>query len=71
MEMYQKDTAQQNFFNSFFNKLAGNDELQQQIKAGKTEAEIRASWQPALNVYMEIRRKYLLYSDFPRYLNRE
>jgi uncharacterized protein YbbC (DUF1343 family) len=47
----------------FFNKLAGNSELMQQIKDGKTEAEIRASWQPALEKFKKIRAKYLLYND--------
>lgn len=49
---------------SFFNKLAGNNELWQQIKGGKSESEIRASWQPALKHFKEIRKKYLLYTDF-------
>lgn len=48
----------------FFNKLAGNAELMQQIKAGKTEKEIRASWQPKLEAFKKIRKKYLLYEDF-------
>jgi uncharacterized protein YbbC (DUF1343 family) len=47
----------------FFNKLAGNSELMQQIKDGKTEVEIRASWQPALEKFKKIRAKYLLYND--------
>ncbi len=49
---------------SFFNKLAGNDELLAQIKAGKTEAEIRQSWQEDLATYKALRKKYLLYEDF-------
>jgi uncharacterized protein YbbC (DUF1343 family) len=49
---------------SFFNKLAGNKELMQQIKDGKTEAEIRASWKPKLDAFKEIRKKYLMYEDF-------
>lgn len=48
----------------FFNKLAGTDLLMQQIKQGKTEAEIRASWQPKLLAFKQIRKKYLLYKDF-------
>ena len=48
----------------FFNKLAGNDELMQQIINGKTEEEIRKSWQPALDAFKVIRKKYLLYDDF-------
>jgi len=49
---------------SFFDKLAGNDELWRQIKNGVSEKEIRASWEPALNNYKKIRKKYLLYKDF-------
>ncbi len=48
----------------FFNKLAGNSILMQQLKDGKAEDEIRASWQPALNAFKQIRKKYLLYDDF-------
>ncbi len=49
---------------SFFNKLAGNNELWQQIRQGLTEQEIKKSWQPALREYKAIRKKYLLYEDF-------
>ncbi len=48
----------------FFNKLAGNDDLRQQLMAGKTAAEIKASWQPDLQAFKKIRKKYLLYPDF-------
>lgn len=47
----------------FFNKLAGNATLMQQMKEGKTEDEIRQSWQPALTKFKAIRKKYLLYPD--------
>ena len=42
-------------------KLAGTDALKQQIIAGKTEEEIRMSWEPALSRYKIMRKKYLLY----------
>ncbi len=48
----------------FFNKLAGNSTLMQQIKEGKSETEIRASWQPQLNAFKKIRKKYFFYEDF-------
>jgi len=48
----------------FFNKLVGNAQLMQQIKDGKTEKEIRASWQPKLAAFKKIRKKYLMYPDF-------
>ncbi len=49
------------FFNAYFTKLAGTDQLRKQIEAGKTEEEIRASWEPALGKYKTMRAKYLLY----------
>ncbi len=57
-----KDTSK--FFNSFFDKLAGNHTLQEQLKAKKSETDIRKSWQPALAQFKKIRKKYLLYPDF-------
>lgn len=49
---------------SFFTKLAGNNDLWQQIRDGKTEKEIRASWEPKLSEFKKIRKKYLMYDDF-------
>lgn len=48
----------------FFNKLAGNSHLMQQLIQGYTEAEIRTSWQADLTTFKNIRKKYLLYADF-------
>lgn len=47
-----------------FNRLAGTDVLMQQIKDGKSEEEIRKSWEPKLSEFKAIRKKYLLYEDF-------
>lgn len=47
-----------------FNRLAGSEQLMKQIQAGLTEEEIRASWQPQLDAFKKIRKKYLLYKDF-------
>lgn len=48
----------------FFKLLAGNAQLQEQIKAGLTEQQIRDSWHDELKEYKIMRRKYLLYPDF-------
>lgn len=48
----------------FFNKLAGNSMLMQQIISGQSEEQIRSSWQPQLEAFKKIRKKYLLYADF-------
>lgn len=66
IDAYKLFPGKDTFFlkNNFINKLAGNDQLMQQIKDGKTEAEIRKSWEADINRFMVIRKKYLLYSDF-------
>lgn len=52
------------FFNDYFEKLAGTKTLREQIIAGKTEDQVRASWQPGLAKFKATRKKYLLYVDF-------
>lgn len=47
--------------NNFFEKLAGNGELRGQIESGLSEEEIRATWQPSLDHFMTVRKKYLIY----------
>ena len=59
--MYRLSIAKENFFTSFFDKLAGNKDLKQQIKQGLSEKEIRTSWEKDLNAYKQMRKQYLLY----------
>lgn len=56
-----KDTA--SFFNHFFTRLAGSEQLEAQMKAGLSEDAIRQSWEPGLKAFKAIRAKYLLYPD--------
>ncbi|MFR7809666.1 MAG: hypothetical protein ACLU4N_10560 [Butyricimonas faecihominis] len=44
-----------------FNKLVGNDQVQQQLKDGATEEEIRAGWKDEVAEFMKVREKYLIY----------
>ena len=67
LDLYEKAGKEQAFFFSrpqWFDLLAGTKELRYQIIRGFTEKEIRASWQPALEKYKQIRKKYLLYPDY-------
>jgi uncharacterized protein YbbC (DUF1343 family) len=57
-------TKSGNMDESFFNKLAGNASLMNQLKKGTSESEIRKSWEPGLSNFKKIRKKYLLYPDF-------
>ena len=49
----------------WFNTLMGNDTVLRLIKDGKTEEEIRQSWQNELENYKVMRKKYLIYPEFP------
>ncbi|WP_228235058.1 exo-beta-N-acetylmuramidase NamZ domain-containing protein [Allomuricauda sp. M10] len=49
------------FLTSGFTKHAGTPVLQQQIEAGLSEAEIKATWQKDLENFKKIRVKYLIY----------
>ncbi|MEZ4909677.1 MAG: DUF1343 domain-containing protein [Saprospiraceae bacterium] len=53
----------QDFFlqNHFFDKLAGTDRLRLQIEQGMEAGKIRQSWQPGIDTFKKIRKKYLLY----------
>ncbi|OUJ74343.1 hypothetical protein BXP70_10585 [Hymenobacter crusticola] len=64
LNYYQQSTAKDKFFNNFFERLAGTKALRGQIEAGKSEQEIRQSWEPGLSQFKQARKKYLLYTDF-------
>ena len=49
------------FFNTFFDKLAGGKKLKNQIISGMLSSEIRQSWQKELQEFKQMREFYLLY----------
>lgn len=59
--LYKQDADKEKFFTPFFDQLAGSDALRKLIQQGKSEQEIRKSWEPGLNAYLKMREKYLLY----------
>ena len=68
MELYKAHPYKEKFFDSKLSKemgvierLIGSGLFRQQIIDGKSEEEIRASWEPGLSDYKEMRKKYLLY----------
>ena len=63
LDFYRQSTDQEHFFTKYFEQLSGTPALRQQIIAGQTEAEIRASWEPALGQYKQLRKQYLLYPE--------
>lgn len=63
LEAYQIVENKEGFFMDGFNLRSGDSHLIDQIKQGLTEAEIKASWEPGLDQYRQLRSKYLLYPD--------
>jgi uncharacterized protein YbbC (DUF1343 family) len=68
IELYKAHPYKEKFFDSKLSKemgtiekLIGSGLFRQQIIDGKTEKEIRTSWEPGLSEYKEMRKKYLLY----------
>jgi uncharacterized protein YbbC (DUF1343 family) len=68
IELYNAYPYKEKFFDSKLSKQMGNiDKLsgttlfREQIIAGKSEKEIRDSWEPGLTEYKLMRKKYLLY----------
>ena len=61
LELYRNYPNKTEFFNSFFNKLAGNEQLKKQIIRKKSIRAIRHSWKKDLANFKKIRAKYILY----------
>lgn len=61
MKAFQQTEDKTQFFNNFFVKLAGTQNLQKQIESGLPEEQIRQTWQKGLEDFKMVRGKYLLY----------
>lgn len=68
MDLYKASPNKELFFKSELSKemgvierLIGSGLFRQQIIDGKSEQEIRASWEPGLSEYKTMRKKYVLY----------
>lgn len=59
--LYHDYPDKEKFFISYFDKLAGNTTLKEQIRSGMSEKDIKATWKAELDAFKAIRAKYLLY----------
>ncbi|MCD4730853.1 MAG: DUF1343 domain-containing protein [Bacteroidales bacterium] len=64
INFYEFFKDRDDFFIPYFSKLAGTENLKNQIIEGKSEEDIRESWEDDLNKFRQIRKKYLIYTDF-------
>lgn len=68
IDLYAKSPNKPAFFERFhpqignIDYLAGVSEFKDQIRAGMTEEQIRKTWQPGIEKYKKMRKKYLLYN---------
>ncbi|WP_461063605.1 exo-beta-N-acetylmuramidase NamZ family protein [Spirosoma horti] len=62
-DFFNRASDKSKFFlaNNGIDRLAGTDQLRLQLLAGVPVAKIRKSWEPGINAYKLIRKKYLLY----------
>ena len=70
MELYKASPNKEQFFDSKLSNQMGLIEyrvgsglFRQQIIDGRSEKEIRDSWEPGLTEYKKMRKQYLLYPD--------
>jgi uncharacterized protein YbbC (DUF1343 family) len=66
LKAYANTAKPDDFFvkNSFFEKLCGRVDLRDQIKDKVSYTDIKTNWQPGLDAFKQVRKKYLLYKDF-------
>ena len=61
IEAYKYFPNPNDFFLKGFNLIAGNEKLKQQLISLSDEKKIRKSWEPKLELFKKIRKKYLIY----------
>ena len=61
IDAYKRTPKEEKFFGPTFTAHAGSKTLQKQLEQGLSAEEIRSSWQPNLEKFREIRKKYLIY----------
>mgnify|MGYP001289528965 FL=1 len=61
LNAYSDSSEKQNFFNNYFDKLAGTKILKNQIISGVSKEKIIKSWEKKLDIYKEMRVNYLIY----------
>ena len=61
IDAYNGSSDKTNFFNNYFIKLSGDENLKNNIVLGKSSDDIKKEWTKGINKFKEIRKKYFLY----------
>ena len=63
VDAYRQCPHKDRFFNSYFDKLAGTDELRLAIVAGADAEDLSRRFKPEIEAFKKLRKPYLLYSE--------
>ena len=63
IDAYRRMGIGDKFFTSFFELLVGDGQVRRMIEAGKSAAEIKATWRADVEAFKVRRRPYLLYKE--------
>tara|TARA_B100001564_G_scaffold347765_1_gene348880 strand:- start:1002 stop:2195 length:1194 start_codon:yes stop_codon:yes gene_type:complete len=61
IDAYNGSTNKTSFFNSYFIKLSGDDNLKNNIVLGKNSDDIKKEWKEGIDTFEKLRKKYFLY----------
>ena len=61
IDAYNSSNNKTNFFNSYFVKLSGNENLKNNIVLGKSSDDIKKEWREGIDTFKKLRKKYFLY----------
>ncbi len=61
IDAYNSSNNKTNFFNSYFVKLSGNENLKKNIVLGKSSDDIKKEWKEGIDTFKKLRKKYFLY----------
>jgi len=63
LDAFEAYPDKNDFFTSYFYLLSGTKSLREQIESGMDMDEIRNSWKPGIQNFLEIRKKYTIYPE--------
>ena len=61
IDAYNSSSDKTNFFNNYFIKLSGDENLKKNIVLGKSSYNIKKEWAKGINRFKKLRKKYFLY----------
>ena len=61
IDAYNSSSDKTNFFNNYFIKLSGDENLKNNIVLGKSSDDIKKEWTKGIDTFEKLRKKYFLY----------